>query len=496
MKKKTTLFFVIYVFVLMFFCSGASPFVDYMSIDGSVFFAIGRGMASGKTAYLELFDHKGWYIYFFNYLGALISSSGTIGIFIVESIFFLMNTIVCYYIGKLYFKNEYERMLFSMGMLLAALNLITYAGGNKIESYALTFQLLSILLILRYARSGKITHPPVYMFIHGVCVGIVFNLRANMIMMWGAIALVVIIYLLVSREYRNALANILMGALGVLVGMLPPVIYGLCTGSLGEMIEQSILFNLAYSEGSGFLRDAVNAFRSMGGLTSLVLGSLSLIIVLRSREQKPVKIMYVLALLLSAVSVSMSGRGYGHYFEYFIPLFIPLGVWIIKQLKIGRLIHNKKRWSAAVCIFFVLTICVNLCTPIRLFIDTGVKRSIQTSIEVSQLFRERYPEGGTVLVTNNNARYYNKMNVIPHIKHFYTPSIGYDQYPHGVDEQIESILSGKNDVVVVEYADFKNGYIYAQGFRNEEILQYLEQNYHLIYDKEKTQVWEKNPIGA
>ena len=74
----------LYTICIMLFSAGSSPVVNSMGTDSSVFFTIGRSMLSGKVPYRDLFDHKGWYVYFFNYLGACLSSKTTIGLFIIE----------------------------------------------------------------------------------------------------------------------------------------------------------------------------------------------------------------------------------------------------------------------------------------------------------------------------------------------------------------------------------------------------------------------------
>lgn len=83
----------LYTICIMLFSAGSSPVVNSMGTDSSVFFTIGRSMLSGKASY-RIFDHKGWYVYFFNYLGACLSSKTTIGLFIIECAFMIINVIL------------------------------------------------------------------------------------------------------------------------------------------------------------------------------------------------------------------------------------------------------------------------------------------------------------------------------------------------------------------------------------------------------------------
>ena len=492
-EKKIICFFAVYVFILMFFCAGSSPFIDYMSTDSSVFFAIGRSMADGKVAFADVFDHKGWYLYLINYIGALISSSTTIGIFLVEYVFFFINANLLYRIATVWFHNIFKRVVFVVLMLALFLNFFTYSGGNLTESYTITFQLLSIWLILCYSCTKELDHPPVFMFIHGICVGIVFGLRANMIMMWGAIAIVIVFRLLFHKRYKNALLNIAFGIFGLLVAAIPPAIYGIITGSINEMIYNSIIFNLEYSD-TPFISGIVQTFGSLFGIGFVSCGVLASIIVCLSRCDIWEKVMFVFMLILSYVCIAISGRGYSHYFAYLLPLLIPIVAKLLSLLNDKLFSISSLRKMIVVCIIFVFAVCCNLRTPIRLLFKPESFYYMQVVNEISDLYAQLPDENNDkVIVTNNNAIVYNKMNVIPDVKYFYLPAISYEKFPDAVNCQVNSILSGENDVVVLFYDNYNEKIIFKQIHNNKEILTYLERNYDLAYEKQSqsVQMWIK-----
>lgn len=494
LKIKHFAFFAVYVFILMFFCAGSSPFIDFMATDSSVFFAIGRSMAAGKTVYLDVFDHKGWYLYLINYLGALISSSTSIGIFLVEYVFYVINAILLYHIAAVWFHQTFKRIVFAMLMMLLLLNYFTHSGGNITETYATTLQLLSIWLLLRYSRTEQLNHPPVFMLVHGVCVGIVFGLRANMIMMWGAVAIVIVVRLFYYKLFKNALMNIGFGFCGLLLAAIPPVLYGAITGSLVEMINHSIVFNLQYSD-IPLVHGVLRTFSSFVGIGFLICGVVSIIIVCLSSCKRHEKVLFALMVIFSYVSVGISGRKYYHYFAYLLPFTMPILVKILSLFNDDNFSITGLRKALVVCIIVVATICCNLRTPIRLFFKPNSFYNAQTVTEMSDLY-EQLPEkeGRKVLVTKSNANVYNKMNVIPDVLYFYLPSISYEKYPYAVDCQANSILSGENDVVVLYFDDFNQKKIFNVKDNNEEMLAYLEQNYELVYEKpsQAVQMWVKS----
>lgn len=128
-------------------------------------FTIGRSMLSGKVPYRDLFDHKGWYVYFFNYLGACLSSKTTIGLFIIECAFMIINVILLFKITDLISGNRVSEICKSLSvglMLLLILNFSPTREGISLRpmdwlfSFCLFFLLSNIikerlLIILRFS---------------------------------------------------------------------------------------------------------------------------------------------------------------------------------------------------------------------------------------------------------------------------------------------------------------------------------------------------------
>lgn len=171
----------IYTFILMLFCSGASPIIDFIFTDSAVFQTIGKAMTVGKIPYVDLFDHKGVYIYFINYLGYLIQRET--GVWLIEALFWAINGILVYRIIREYVEDKGLLELVSMLWIMVFLNYFTFLAGNSVETYGVTFQLLSILLVIKQLKKNEVKHSVLTMFIHGICVGIVLCLRANLVLM-------------------------------------------------------------------------------------------------------------------------------------------------------------------------------------------------------------------------------------------------------------------------------------------------------------------------
>lgn len=454
-------------------------------------------MLSGKVPYRDLFDHKGWYIYFFNYLGACLSSKTTVGLFIIECTFMIINVILFYKIADLVSGNRVSEICktLSVGiMLLLTLNFLTYQGGNFVETYGLTFQLLSVFLIIKYYKGNMIDHPPLFMFFHGICAGVALGLRINMAAMWGGIAIILLIRLIFYKKYKSILLNAVSGSLGVCTGVLPIVIYCLNTHSLEPMIQQSLFFNLQYSSNGSPAEDFLQLFTNIRSLWILLGCIISLIIVIRSaRLSRSFRAMYAVSLLLSVFSVSLSGRNYGHYYEYLIPFLLPAVLFLTEKAALfsEKLFCHRKLLTAGL---FAFTVCINFQMPVKLFSLTNTPKLSQTADNMAEIYHKHYSDRKTVLTVNNKSMFYNKFNVIPEDKFFYIPAINYQTFPDAVNAQAESVLSGKNDIIILSYQNAGKKQVFPFGVKNREILQYLSDHYQMIYEQNHIQMYIKQNL--
>lgn len=352
-------------------------------------------------------------------------------------------------------------------MLFACMR-FTLQGGNLTEEYALTFQMLSIYLLLKDTQ-----HKTLYMFIHGVNAGFVLMLRANMVMMWGAIALLSGYELLNEKNYAGFMKNLAAGVLGILAGVLPVVIYAAMTNSASEAIFAMFTYNLRYiDDGRSLLLRIAGAVLNWreGILTVPVLISSAIVV---RRKNLRIGIYYFAMLLMSIICVGLSGRNYRHYYLYLVPFVMP-GAY-----KAALQIMQKLKYKQAVILiaFISLMFCwrpYNSLRPLLGLDHINMKPFIEQN-------NKYYSENEKVLVTGNVVEFYNRLGIIPHKKYFYIPAGGYEKFPDPADSQVDSIISGENDVIIA------NTY-FAQSGRAGEIKEALAKFYVLLYHDEKNNI--------
>ena len=495
MDKKRLVFFLIYSFAIMLFCTFSSPLMGYLHVDSAVFFTIGRCMKKGMVVYRDLFDHKGWYIYFFNFLGACISDRTTLGLYIVESLFLFADMILCFLIGSLYL-DKHRSVLFSLIMSGGLLNYFTHEAGNVTEYYAVTFVFISLYLVVLYDRKTSGDYPAIHMLIHGICAGVCFFIRPNLVMMFGAVPLVMLIIQFAMKKYVNVFRTLLAGIGGLMLSFTPPLLYAWITGCFRDMFFQMIVFNLKYTGRMSLLQKLKGSMTNPAALISLLLLIISLVIVVRNCRTY-LRVMFILASVFSLASICLSGRGYGHYFEYLIPLFSPAVLYFCSKLPAAYPASSKhKRLLAAgiVLVIACLTVIINMRTPIRYVL----KRRYHQRMNASRVIKEEYTmrfgddQDVKILALRNNASFYNTLGVYPAIKYFYLPAIPYADYPEAADSQYEAIMSGEFDVII-SFFESGDHSIYGREDYDTAVCETLSSDYEVAASYGDYQMWIKRP---
>ena len=316
----------------LLFCN-SSILIGSFGRDSSVFYTIGRGIVQGKVAYKDLFDHKGLYLYLLNALGVLITDRHALGLWLVETLFVLAD---CFLIFRITRKLGYtDRTALLTVLLTMAFAACYWEGGNLTETYGLLPELISLFVLAdllqdeaeRPFQAGR-------MFVIGICAGVELFLRANMVMAWIPVAVIVIGHELWDKRFRNACLIVLYGLLGVLTASMIPLGYCLKHDCLAEMFFASFLFNLRYlGNGPGVSAFLLYPINLCFFLLAFILGICSVILGWRKWKSRTGWYLFAFSFLLSVVSVLLSGRLFAHYNLYLLPFVIPFLSWLAESLQ-------------------------------------------------------------------------------------------------------------------------------------------------------------------
>ncbi|HUH96392.1 MAG TPA: glycosyltransferase family 39 protein [Anaerolineales bacterium] len=304
--------------------SQANPGLSLPDRDYGIFSYVGQQIVLGKLPYKDAWDHKPPAIFYVDALGLWAAHGLRWGIWAIEFICLAAAIWLSYRLT--------ERLwgvlpaLCAVGLWTFGLN-ITLQGGNTTEEFPLPLHFLALILFLRLARS-----PDDYL--DGVILGLAFSIsflfRANNAMVETAIVLTLWLIWILQRNFRVLLRQLVGMGIGALAPILVTCLYFWALGIFKAMFDASITYNLIYSEtkfngASGLSAGLKNL--GLAGWLGLIGYGMAVFLLIRQWRAKTKPAAILLFLLIGcplAVAVTdPAQRNYGHYFINWLP-FIAL----------------------------------------------------------------------------------------------------------------------------------------------------------------------------
>ena len=322
--------------------------------DSAFFILVGQGMTKGLLPYRDFFDMKGPYLFLIEFIGQKICYGRT-GAFIVQCI----NTSFCLYIiGKtsdLFAKRLIWLHRFIAFLPVLAVAAVNYEKGNLTEEYCLPAVLLSLYFCLKYFKgveAGKgYKHPLLYSLFYGAATGFICFIRITNAATVGAVLAVVFLFLLLKKEFKNAVLNLLMVITGFVATCAGPCIFFYSKNLLPEMLKQVFVFGITYSSEFTFMQKFQRSF-SLYGLYLMIL-LLPVAVCIIYREKWYMKLLSIFSAFLLLVAVTL-GNAYAHYLMLFIPHVVLAVVIAIKNG--GRAFKVRKNIICMICFALFFTI--------------------------------------------------------------------------------------------------------------------------------------------
>ena len=252
LSNKTFLFekaivysFIISLFYIFFLSYSTSPlFPGFFGYDSAQFQFLGKCWVNGIIPPIDIFDHKGPFIFFINAVGFFLTKN-PLGIFFIQIIFlsltiYIFSKILNFYIGN----NSFNFQIIILVLIYFG---VAYEGGNLTEEYCLPLISISVYLQVIYLyNNDKNEHNILHSFIYGTTFGICACTRiTNSIMVCSGVAVIALL-LIKKKLFKNLFLNIVLFFAGFFTFCMPFLIYYYIHGSLYEMFYCAILANIEY----------------------------------------------------------------------------------------------------------------------------------------------------------------------------------------------------------------------------------------------------------
>lgn len=458
-------------FVCTRFCSSptnsAQPFTD-----SSVFLYIGKMMKNGFVPYLDLFDHKGLLLYFYELFAWCISDKSYIGLWILELLNMFFASLAILKVSKL-FSNRIIVNYTTLILVLFICGSNCWEGGNLTEEYALPWILFSLYVFFKYfiTKDFKI-YEIVFL---GVAFIAVLMLRVNMIALWAIFIPLVLFVLIFDKKWNDLSRSIVGFLIGVLIGMIPFAIYLISTESIDGMIKYYIMFNLGYSGQVNSLSSRIDTaiwFVSVLGYMSFV--PLLFVLILRHDRYMLYNLLFM---LVSLVMVNMSGYQYAHYAIIVLPtIIIPLTSaldLVMNYVENYIFKKNTYNYSKSLSIALSLVLIYLICYPYGFnfkkdILGIGITKDSDSIIV--KYITDNSDKEDDVLILGNRCQYYLESDRKTNNRFFYqSPPVNYNE--ELLNEFFTELEDKKPDLIIV---DKQQLYMNVFGQNLEKAFYYIE----------------------
>ncbi len=306
--------------VLTFASVYTSPLNPYYGSDAAIFMIIGKGMTQGLIPYVDLYDHKGPLLFFFNALGYWLYD-GKFGVLCVQILAFAASLFLVYKMARLFLPAKW--CLLSLAAF-CFYYITMVEGGNLSEEWSLVFSLLPMYLSLQFVSTGDTiaSHPLRRSLVYGLCLGVQIYIRLNNASIICGIILAFVILLCIEKAYAALFANAGMVFAGVVLITLPIVVYFAAHGALVAFFEAAFIDNFVYAFAGAETKTALDVLTVM---IRLLLYPVLLIVTYRLvRVGVLSRGVAVLVVCMGSVSAPLLFLGYGylHYMLVFAPVMV------------------------------------------------------------------------------------------------------------------------------------------------------------------------------
>ena len=302
----------------------------YPSRDSGACLYIAQSILDGKIPYKDAWDNKPPAIFYIDALGLVIGKGSIWGVWLVELLFLYIAVILCMKTLSRAFGIS-SAFFGSMAWLAGLMLLFTVGGTNLQEEYAITLKFAALWLFLRCEDEGYRSWRG---FLLGVTGAFAFLFRQNLI----GVHLGIGIYLLLTRIYRRQAKRLVSELFWIMSGgsivVAIVVAYFASKSALGDFIDVAFLYNMIYSAVSlqsrfdSSIAGFIELAKSGIGIIAVASWLAGLIFIVTGQQlgcdAKRLLSLAIIVFPFEILFTGISGRGYGHYYQAWLPIIAVL----------------------------------------------------------------------------------------------------------------------------------------------------------------------------
>ena len=462
-----------YTAFLLVFSSTTSPLTPgYYGGDSAVFQLLGRAWKAGHIPYRDLFDHKGPFIFFLDWLGEMLIPNRT-GIFLLQILFGAFTMAGLYETARLRF-----RPALSAGIALYCLFcLVTWYGdgGNMTEEYCLPFLSWSLYFVVRYGLNPGQPHSPAWAALYGAAFAVCLLTRLTNAICLSVWVLAIILHLIATKRWGNLLQNALAFLGGAAAFVLPFVLYFAANGALSDLWFGMIGANVSVANATRALDqyayNTVAYLRLTAKFIPLWLVLLGSVYRLMKKQFRLLSLALACSAALFLFYVYYYHTVFLHYQMVNLPLAVAgLILCLPAQAENGDRLVKPVRWLAYALCVAMFAFALNIAIHYEILPGNRAYQESVKSTQAVAAMLDTVPEAerDSIAVYNVPASVMLAAEIIPY-------------YPYSVNLDIQMRFTGViTDRVEQQFASSQARWVLACNVTNANVLQTLTKHYRSV----------------
>lgn len=246
-KLQTIGFTLLVAFGLLTICSRSSFIYLFNNWDdANSYFSMGKVMMNGGVIYRDIFDQKGPLLYFLYGIGYLISHTTFAGVFILEILSLALVLGAEYKLLRLYLKHETSLFMLPLGALVITASKSFYWGGSA-EEFCLPILAWGLYFSVKYFKKvypKNFSHKQIIIF--GMLAGCIMLIKYTVLGFYFAWMAMIALANFNPRNWRGSIKNCCFFLLGMVIPVIPWLVYFGINGALDDWYHAYIYCNIFF----------------------------------------------------------------------------------------------------------------------------------------------------------------------------------------------------------------------------------------------------------
>ena len=320
------MFAILLLFILLRLPTLYEPF----GRDQGIFATIASGLLQGKIPYRDLWDHKPPGIYFLYAFAFKVLGREMRSISLLDGLYTLFTLLFFFKLAKELFNRRVAYLsTFLFAILASGIFFVGWWGRGQPEVFLL-LPLLGMIYLLKPVTAKE--RPPFFLLCAGILGGIAFSLKSTIFPLFFLFSFFLLIEDGInSKGILKGMSKIFLFSLGVIVTLLPFIIFFWTYGALDDAIYSIVTFNLTahinHPYNFGFLMKLRGNFNVIGTKIPFLWATVSILacygFVQLYKEERRKRALLILWSIGTILSICM---GWWLFYYHFVILIPPLAL--------------------------------------------------------------------------------------------------------------------------------------------------------------------------